>query len=68
MCSVALGRPTPPLALSDDEVQQLQGIASSGSLPHSIVLRTQIVLACGAGEPSTLIANRMGRTGIADAK
>jgi len=26
----------PPLVLSDDEVQQLQGVASSRSLPHSI--------------------------------
>jgi putative transposase len=42
---VALGRPIPPLVLSDDEVQQLQGIASSRSLPHSIVQRAQVVLA-----------------------
>ena len=26
----------PPLVLSDDEVQQLQSIANSRSLPHSI--------------------------------
>jgi putative transposase len=52
----------PPLALSDYEVQQLQGIASSRSLPHSIVQRAQIVLACGAGETNTAIAKRMGLT------
>ena len=46
----------PPLVLSDDEVQQLQGIASSRLLPHSIVQRAQIVLACGAGETNTSIA------------
>jgi hypothetical protein len=40
----------PPLVLSDDEVQHLQSIANSRSLPHSIVQRAQIVLACGAGE------------------
>ncbi len=34
---MAVGRPMPPLALSDDEVQQLQSIANSRSLPHSIV-------------------------------
>jgi len=61
-CSVALGRPMPPLVLSDDEVQQLQGIASSRSLPHSIVQRAQIVLACGAGETNTAIAKHMGLT------
>jgi transposase-like protein len=54
----------PPLVLSDDEVQQLQGIASSRSLPHSIVQRAQIVLACGAGETNTAIAKRMGLTGM----
>jgi hypothetical protein len=42
---VALGRPIRLLVLSDDEVQQLQGIASSRSLPHSIVQRAQVVLA-----------------------
>ena len=54
----------PPLVLSDDEVQQLQALASSRSLPHSIVQRAQIVLACGAGETNTAIAKRMGVTGM----
>ena len=54
----------PPLVLSDDEVQQLQALASSRSLPHSIVQRAQIVLACGAGETNTAIAKRMGLTGM----
>jgi hypothetical protein len=55
-CSLALGRPLPPLVLSDDEVQQLQGIGNSRSLPHSILQRAQIVLACWAGETNTAIA------------
>ena len=59
-----LGRPMPPLVLSDDEIQQLQSLASSRSLPHSIVQRAQIVLACGAGETNTSIAKRMGLTGM----
>jgi len=46
------------------EVQQLQGIASSRSLPHSIVQRAQIVLTCGAGETNTSIGKRMGLTGM----
>ncbi|MFN9623837.1 MAG: helix-turn-helix domain-containing protein, partial [Cyanobacteriota bacterium] len=58
------GRPMLPLVLSDDDVQQLQSIANSRSLPHSIVQRAQIVLACGAGETNTSIANRMGLRGM----
>ena len=54
----------PPLVLSEDEVQQLQSIASSRSLPNSIVQRAQIVLACVAGETNTAIAKRMGLTGM----
>lgn len=61
---MTLGRPTPPLALSDDEIQQLRNIAKSRSLPHSFVQRAQIVLACGDGETNTAIAQRMGITGI----
>ena len=61
---MALGRPMPPLVLSDDEVQQLKALASSRTLPHSLVRRAQIVLACGAGESNTAIAQRMGLTGM----
>ena len=61
---MAVGRPMPPLILSDDEVQQLQRIAFSRSLPYSIMQRAQIVLACGAGETNTAIAKRMGLTGM----
>ena len=60
---MALGRPMPPLVLSDDEVQQLQALASSRSLPHSIVQRAQIVLACSAGETNTAIAKTDGAVG-----
>jgi putative transposase len=49
---------------SEDEVQQLQALASSRSLPHSIVQRAQIVLACGAGETTIAIAKRMRLTGL----
>ena len=59
---MALGRPLLPLVLSEGEIQQLQSIASYRSLPHSIVQRAQIVLACGAGETNTSIAKRMGMT------
>ncbi|MFM7755030.1 MAG: helix-turn-helix domain-containing protein, partial [Cyanobium sp.] len=61
---MALGRPMSPLLLTEDDVQQLQALAHSRSLPHSIVQRAQIVLACGAGETNTAIARRMGLTGM----
>jgi len=61
---MAVGRPMPPLVLTEDDVQQLHSIANSRSLPHSIVQRAQIVLACGAGETNTSIAKRMGLTGM----
>jgi putative transposase len=54
----------PPLLLSEEEVQHLQSLAHSRSLPHSIVQRVQIVLACGVGESNTAIAKRMGLTGM----
>ncbi|MFZ0407276.1 MAG: hypothetical protein WAM11_04090 [Cyanobium sp.] len=58
--------PPPPLVvLSDDEIQQLEGIANSGTRPHSLVQRAQIVLACGAAEANTAAARRMGLTGMA---
>jgi putative transposase len=59
-----VGRPMPPLELSEDEVQQLQALAHSSSLAHPIVQRTQIVLACGASETNTAIAKRMGVKGM----
>ena len=62
---MVLGHPMPPLVFSVAEVQQLQALASSRSLPaHSIVQRAQIVLACSAGETNTAIAKRMGLTGM----
>jgi len=61
---MAVGRPMRPLVLTGDEVQQLQALAHYRSLPHSIVQRAQILLACGAGETNTAIARRMGLTGM----
>jgi putative transposase len=59
-----VGRPMPPLALSEDDVRELQSIANSRSMPHALVQRAQIVLACDAGETNTAIAMRMGFTGM----
>jgi transposase len=54
----------PPLVLSENDVRELKSIANSRSMPHSLVQRAQIVLACGAGETNTAIAMRMGVTGM----
>jgi putative transposase len=43
-----------PLVLDEVEAQQLQALANSRSLPHSIVQRAQIVLACGTGGSAPL--------------
>jgi len=53
-----------PLVLSEDDFRGFQIIANSRSMPHALVQRVQIVLACGAGEASTTISKRMGVTGI----
>ncbi len=54
------GRPAPPIALSDEENQQLLRIAHSRSLSHAVVQRAQIVLACADGQPNSHVAQRMG--------
>lgn len=54
----------PPLVLNDDEVQKLQSISSSKSLPPTVVQRAQIVLACAGGEANTAMSNRMGLPGM----
>jgi putative transposase len=59
-----IGRPMSPLALSENDVRELQGVANSRSLPHALVQRAQIVLACVTGETNTTIAKRMGVTGM----
>lgn len=53
------GRPAAVVALNDDEKNQLLSIARSRALPHGIVRRAQIVLACADGEPNAAIARRM---------
>ena len=53
------GRPIEPVVLTDDEKDQLLSLASSRSLPHGVVRRAQIVLACAQGEANASIARRM---------
>jgi putative transposase len=56
------------LELSADEACQLQSLAGSRTLPHSIVQRAQIVLACAAGETNTAVAKTFGVRGYTDGK
>ncbi len=53
------GRPIEPVVLTDDEKDQLLSLANSRSLPHGVVRRAQIVLACAQGEANASIARRL---------
>jgi putative transposase len=55
---MSVGRPMAPLERSADQISQLQSLAGSRTLPHSMMQRPQIVLACGAGETNTAVAKR----------
>lgn len=56
------GRPLAPITLSDDEKRQLLSLANSRALPHGLVQRAHIVLACAEGEPNSAIAKRLRLT------
>ena len=53
-------RPARPIVLDDEERSDLTVLARSRTLPHQLVRRAQIVLACADGEPGTAIAARLG--------
>ena len=53
------GRPIEPVVLTDDKKFQLLSVANSGSLPHGVVRRAHIVLACAQGEANASIFQRM---------
>lgn len=53
------GRPLAPILLTEDDKSQLLSLANSRSLPHGLVQRAQIVLACAEGEPNVAIAKRL---------
>ena len=54
------GRPVVPIVLSADEASQLQSLARSRTLPHRLVQRAQIVLACAQGIAGSTVARRLG--------
>jgi putative transposase len=55
-----VGRPIPPLQLSDEVKKQLETMANSRSLPYAQVRRAQIILMSGQGLTNTKIAQRVG--------
>ena len=56
---MVLGRPMPPLVLSDDKVQPLRSIVNSRSMPHSIVLWMPILLARAAAQTNTAMGSQL---------
>jgi len=53
------GRPREPIVLSEEEREQLNGIANSRSLPHGLARRANIVLLAADGMPNSAIAERV---------
>ena len=54
------GRPKEPIVLSQEEREQLSGIANSRSLPHGLARRAQIVLLAADNVPNHAIADKVG--------
>jgi|SRR5579863_5422941 len=55
-----MGRPNQVVVLTADETEQLEALARSRSMPHSLVRRARIVLLSAAGVPNGTIAQRCG--------
>lgn len=56
---MALGRPIPPVKLSQKVRQDLEAIANSRILPHALVRRAKIVLMAADGHNNTVIAKAL---------
>jgi len=57
---VMLGRPMPPLTVSDDERETLQRWTRRRSTAQALALRSRIVLGCAAGAPNRAVAADLG--------
>ena len=53
------GRPVEPITLTEEEKTELMSLATSRALPHGLVRRAQIILACAQGEANISIARRL---------
>ena len=56
------GRPLEPLTLTDEQQEQLDGIARSDTLPCAWVVRARMILAGAEGLTNTAVARRLGVT------
>jgi len=56
---MTLGRPIPPVELSDEVRANLGSIANSRSLPHALVRRAKIILMAADGINNTMIAKKL---------
>ena len=54
------GRPKIPIILTKEEAEQLNSIANSRSLPHSLVSRAKIILMASQETPNSVIAQNVG--------
>ena len=59
---MAMGRPKAALVLRPEQREQLEGMASSRSLPAGLVRRARIILLSASGKTNLQIARQMGLT------
>src|SRR2546427_3022609 len=59
---MAMGRPKAALVLRPEQREQLEGLASSRSLPAGLVSRARIILLSSSGKTNMQIARQMGLT------
>ena len=59
---MAMGRPKAALVLSAEQRAQLEGLASSRSLPAGLVSRVRIILMSASGKTNQQIARQLGLT------
>ena len=62
------GRQLPPLVLSDEQCLQVTALANSSSMPHSLVQRARIIVACAEGRTNAEVAARVGASPSAVSK
>ena len=54
------GRKLMPLTLNPQQQDQLKGVADSTAMPHGVVLRARMILACAEGLTNAAVARRVG--------
>ena len=54
------GRKLMPVTLNPQQQDQLEGVAHSTTMPHGVVLRARMILACAEGLTNAAVARRVG--------